>query len=321
LKSLDVKNDIYSGTWLEGERDGKFHVCYDGWLEMDCTYKQNIIIDYSFRDDDISFEQFDQIPFDIRKACLWTDSSSYSIYTFCIFTMLQFDQFPIVYDKWKVLIIYLQANTITAFAQAYILWQLWFSRPKIRDSLFCSGSGTDPTLYIAILIVFVTQKLSKFKDVRRDLYTVIFGRRFYSGDTQKIRNISTPGWCRAVAVIIALYEVAVWLSVLIIGAYYIITTSGVGSVVQAAVSISYITDIDSMAMMYLPLVLRSNTTTFYEVPKMSNSYSQFGLDRFEARRFLAFPWIFVFTIMVFFAFVYLSNCTTWIFQESVSLSN
>mmetsp|Transcript_2978 Transcript_2978/g.4560 ORF Transcript_2978/g.4560 Transcript_2978/m.4560 type:complete len:118 (-) Transcript_2978:268-621(-) len=64
--------------------------------------------------------------------------------------------------------------------------------------------------------------------------------RFVKTDSRLARRIS--------AVIIVLYELVIWIVVLLIGILYILTSVGAGNIVQAAVAISFINEIDNMAV-------------------------------------------------------------------------
>jgi hypothetical protein len=78
-----------------------------------------------------------------------------------------------------------------------------------------------------------------------------FGRRHLSGQAHFKELHKTGGLSRNLAALIVLYEIAIWVVVILVGILYILTTEEVGNIVQAAVAISSINDIDNMAVVII----------------------------------------------------------------------
>jgi hypothetical protein len=67
---------------------------------------------------------------------------------------------------------------------------------------------------------------------------------------------------------IVLYELAIWVFVLLIGIQYILTTESAGNIVQAAVAISYINEIDNMAVIILAGITKEIDTSQFRCRKL-----------------------------------------------------
>ena len=140
--------------------------------------------------------------------------------------------------------------------QGTILYNLWWSLPPLYQNNddspgFCSLDSRLIFLQTCIIGVFIVSLGTSFMEIHNEFVIVRSAKiRFGHHNTgeahfKKLLDDQLP---RFLALVIVLYEIAIWVIVLLVGILYILTTEGVGNIVQAAVAISYINDIDNMAV-------------------------------------------------------------------------
>jgi len=176
-----------------------------------------------------------------------------SVYGFALRNLLYPDALP-----WQTALD-LFPCIIVGGVQGIILYNLWQSLPPLYQSNddgstsgLCSLSSHSLFFQVCMIGVFFVSVLPALWEVITELIIVTASKiylyqdwkdgetRFVKTDSRLARRIS--------AVIIVLYELVIWIVVLLIGILYILTSVGAGNIVQAAVAISYINEIDNMAV-------------------------------------------------------------------------
>jgi hypothetical protein len=144
--------------------------------------------------------------------------------------------------------------------QGVILYNLWYSLPPVYlnnddfPSGLCSLGPRMLFFQTCIIGVFIVSVLPALYEALTEL-TIVWTAKIASQviNTGKLEFVSLSDGLvgRSLAFGVVLYELAIWVCVLLIGIQYILTTEGAGNIVQAAVAISYINEIDNMAVIIL----------------------------------------------------------------------
>ena len=143
----------------------------------------------------------------------------------------------------------------------------WCSR---RDSVYrdnddfpswlCSLGSRMLFFQTCIVGIFIVSVLPSLYEALTELTIVCTAKIFFyvGGDGKSgFEKLSDKLFGKSLAFGIVVYELAIWLFVLLIGIQYILTTEGAGDIVQAAVAISYINEIDNMAVIILASFTKS----------------------------------------------------------------
>jgi len=142
---------------------------------------------------------------------------------------------------------------VTWLAQGVLLYKIWIELPPAHDAPLCF---TSDFLLLAVLFVFLIGAIVPIQDAilemrvaynstERFRKTEIFGRPYYkyvklTGATD--RSILA----RALLFITIACEITIWISVVVVGCAYILSQQGAGSIVQGAVAITFINEVDQM---------------------------------------------------------------------------
>ena len=129
-------------------------------------------------------------------------------------------------------------------------------------------------LFMSCLIgVFFISLIPSLSEVTNEFYIIIFATNVVEHDNETgevHENVRQNSIIQIVlTTMVVLYELLIWVCVLMVGIVYILTTEGIGNIIQAAVAISFINEIDNMAVML-----------FADGGKRS------GLTKFECKRIL-----------------------------------
>jgi hypothetical protein len=190
-----------------------------------------------------------------------------------------------IFDHGDIL---LQIFTFIAIgsSQAIILYYLNESLPYFKDSSFCQNMH-QPLLLLCFIGVFLASLLPSLYDISIEIFTVLSSKRYTvrnndNKDNIDIIQIKIRFITKLLIAYIILYEFAIWVFVLIIGVRYILTTQGTGNIVQAAVAIVYINEIDNMAIFLYP-----EQHEIFDIPYFNNVVST-SRDRYEGH--IVTPW-------------------------------
>jgi hypothetical protein len=213
-----------------------------------------------------------------------------SIYGVIYFSLIWFvnDETLSVWNGFLLGCMLLPLLIVTSGVQAILLYYLWFSIPPLQDSSFCEKDQNNFLLLMAAEAVFLISlmpslhelflegqiftecKLTLLQDGRKDSYTVtsVSFRSFW-------------------IFLVYSFEVTVWISVLIIGSGYILTTEGVSNLVQATVAITFINEIDNMAIFLAGRYYWTILSRFYFI--LPNYYKMDDRKYVQYWSALAFP--------------------------------
>ena len=134
--------------------------------------------------------------------------------------------------------------------QGVLLYYLWNTRPQINDSKSCFCQS-EPILMIAALIAFFAFTLPSLDDILEEFYIVLHAKLKFSYNKDngrcQVRFMKCATFGRYYSILVIVWEIVVWIGVLIVGTLYIITSSTTGGIIQAIVAIVFINDIDNLA--------------------------------------------------------------------------
>ena len=143
---------------------------------------------------------------------------------------------------------------VIGFVQGYLIYKLLDGTPQLEDTDFCADENTR-FLFTCIIGVFLISMepglqsiFNEMKILRTSKIRFVvdqdYGQSFFA------KNQGTNLWSRFWIFLIILYELVVWMGVLIAGVKYILSIdpSDIGNVVQASVAIGFIDQIDDMAL-------------------------------------------------------------------------
>ena len=195
---------------------------------------------------------------------------------------------------------------VSGVVQGNILIYLWLSLPSLDNSALCHGNdvgGTAAFLLISIVVVFLASLSPSFQDSARDLKIAFFSKQYlnelerasynnYSSKKELINNwikttigaenptgviqIAENPFKHLLAITAAIYESIICLGVCIVGVYYIITTDGVGNIIQSAIAITFINEIACFTVLLLPNLRKTQfLAVHHNVPRRSTSQFQY----------------------------------------------
>ena len=149
--------------------------------------------------------------------------------------------------------------------QLTLLYNLWQDTPPIYEdeSAFCGADGTRQFFLLCIIAVFVTYMMPPLFEIADEWFIVRTANvKFsYLGGTALVKRLK-KGF-RWTAHLVVVYESLIWIAVFLDGIMYILTSKGVGNIVQAAVAIAFIMDIDNVAVFLFGLAAESNERSKY----------------------------------------------------------
>ena len=157
-----------------------------------------------------------------------------------------------ILDQLYVFFVIIPQLVVVAFVQFVILSELWSSLPSLRFSPFCQNWR--PKMDFAVVFAFVCSLLPSLNDLITDAKIAFRGRYLYVGG-KEYRLEGAFSWYRPVTSIlptfVVIYEAGVWVGVMVVGAYYTITSDMIGDIIQACVAIVFVNEIDNMAFWIL----------------------------------------------------------------------
>ena len=170
------------------------------------------------------------------------------------------DYFPDLFAKYTAFLLTVYPCVVVGGVQGVILYNLWYSLPPvyIDSDDFTSGlCSLGPrmlffqTCIIGVFIVSVLPSLFEALTELTIVRTAKINSNVFNDGELCFQKLSDGLLGISLAFGIVLYELAIWVCVLLIGIQYILTTEGAGNIVQAAVAISYINEIDNMAVIIM----------------------------------------------------------------------
>ena len=138
-------------------------------------------------------------------------------------------------------------------AQGVAVWYLWTSlSPVSQSSSICTNQ---PIFSISVIGIFILYLLAGLKDIIHEMKIVRYATEVFGYDENGKAYQEVVGNQTFIAILISFiiigYELLIWMSVLLIGIFYIFTSDGIGNIIQAAVAIAFINDVDNVAIYVL----------------------------------------------------------------------
>lgn len=136
---------------------------------------------------------------------------------------------------------------VSFFAQGGITWVLWYSLPSFEGSEFCPQSESNYFyLEIALLGLFYAAMIASFNDIFLEMRLIGAKRiAITRGETTLLIRIPFSYTIYARLLLVVMMELTVWVGVAIVGTKYILTAGQPSDLIQAAVAINFINDIDN----------------------------------------------------------------------------
>ena len=165
-------------------------------------------------------------------------------------------------------------------SQACTLWYLYQSLHKVvKTSSVCSNSVL---FSLSVIGIFLLYLLVGFKDIIHELKVLIYVTEVfdYDKDGKATRNSVSPTSTGArIGLLVVLYELLIFMCVLLIGILYIFTSEKIGDIVQAAVALAFINDVDNVAVSVIYPRKIIEYRRKYRVPNsyLSNDNEEAGL--------------------------------------------
>jgi hypothetical protein len=139
-----------------------------------------------------------------------------------------------------------------AGVQLTALYYLWQDTPAIDEdpTAFCGANAYRKLFLWCIICIFVTYMIPPLIELSDELIIVRTANvRFeYYRDTGKARMYRLDKGYQWLAYLIVLWEAFIWMCVFLDGIIYILTSTEAGDIIQAAVAICFIMDIDNVAV-------------------------------------------------------------------------
>ena len=226
--------------------DGGHEIAVD-FVERDLKEEEALLALRDERcDGTTSFERF--VPVNDWKSGRWVACGN-SLYGLFI-------RFVLSHHNKRIVLLLVPAVFLLGGAQGVILVNLWNSinYVSVAPSQFCSPV-TNELFLTAIIAVFLVSLIPALNDVINEFKIVASARLVFqvyspmAGEGRAVilrvqRNVFNVICC----MLVVCYEFIIWIGVLLIGIVYILTSQGAGNIVQAAVAISFINEIDNMVM-------------------------------------------------------------------------
>ena len=151
--------------------------------------------------------------------------------------------------------------------QLTMLYFLWRDTPAIYEdeTAFCAADGEQKFFLLCIMGVFVTYMIPPLIEIGDEWLIVRTANVafVYDKDTGEATVERLEKGFRWTAHLVVLYEFFIWMSVFLDGIMYILTSKGIGNIIQAAVAIAFIMDIDNVAVFLYGGAAEMNETTRY----------------------------------------------------------
>ena len=148
----------------------------------------------------------------------------------------------------------LQQAIAIGMVQGYILFWLWQSLPATYEADLCSTSNL--LFYVCIIGVFVTSLVPGLLVIYNEFRIIQSGTCYFKTyfSVASFGRLVRSKLGVALAYLVVLYELLIWAAVLLVGINYILSAETLGDLVQAAVAITFINELDDMAVfLYGPM--------------------------------------------------------------------
>jgi hypothetical protein len=133
--------------------------------------------------------------------------------------------------------------------QGYILFWLWNSLPATYEADLCTTHNL--LFYVSIISVFITSLIPGLLVIYNEFRIIQSGTVFFapnSSATASFTRLDRSKVGVSLAYCTVLYELLIWVAVLLVGINYILSAETLGDLVQAAVAITFINELDDMAV-------------------------------------------------------------------------
>ena len=204
----------------------------------------------------VEFEDF--VPYELRTEVEWV-SCNESIYGHAIAVLLcspqdileiEGKEDPYYIISWVELQAFINVIVVGG-VQAVILYYLWKDMPQLEDTKFCIEGTHNGLFFVCVLAVFLLSLMKSFWKIYESVQMLDSTHRF-GYDRETGEAYVSPVKVRFIryipAAFICTFEVVAWLVIFIVGTYSIISDESVVDTVVMTVSISFITELDTMAM-------------------------------------------------------------------------
>ena len=149
--------------------------------------------------------------------------------------------------------------------QGYILYWLWKSLPATYDVDLCT---TDNLLfYVCIIGVFLVSMVPDFLTIYNEYRIIRSGLHYYCPGDGTFNKFSRSTVGVILAYLILSYELLIWVSVVLVGINYILVSETLGDLVQAAVAITFINELDDMAAFLYGFIAEDIKDTYFRCDK------------------------------------------------------
>jgi hypothetical protein len=238
----------------------KKHQGDDAYIEKQLLLKEDE--NYSFQTDINDFLPDDML--DGKYLALGN-----SVYGVAMGAFLYEPNFNEICDILQLLFFLLIPIIAVGAVQLTALYFLWQDTPAIDEdpTAFCSANGDRKFFLLCIIGIFVTYMIPPLIELSDELIIVRTANvRFeYDNvhDTGKAMVLRLAKRFQWLACLIVLWEAFIWMCVFLDGIIYILTSTGAGDIIQAAVAICFIMDIDNVAVFLYGFAADDNETNRY----------------------------------------------------------
>jgi len=162
----------------------------------------------------------------------WCFRASIDNWDLTAFSMMMF------FVGWPTVMCFLMQGTLLGY--------LWNSLPDFSDRLNSGLCETDATFQLALIMSFLVYMHQPSCDLAFEMYVLIYGTRFHSLTDKTTRTITIRDNVLhlSFAWLCVLMEMAIFVCIVVVGCKYILTSSGASSLIQSALSIVFIAEID-----------------------------------------------------------------------------
>jgi hypothetical protein len=162
--------------------------------------------------------------------------------------------------------------------QKYILFWLFKSLPATYEADLCTTHNL--LFYVCIISVFITSLIPGLLVIHNEFRIIQSGTHCFSSGVTKtwFNRIVRSKVGVALAYCVVLYELLIWVAVLLVGLNYILAAETLGDLVQAAVAITFINELDDMAVFLYGFAAKTIELTYVRCSKpVLDPQASFGL--------------------------------------------
>jgi hypothetical protein len=169
----------------------------------------------------------------------------FSVYGIAIWSLLINIEFKSIFDLFLVFLLFGQQVFIIGGVQGYILYWLWKSLPASYDVDLCTTDNL--FFYVCIIGVFFISMIPDLFIICNEYRIIRSGLIYFQPLTGSFPKLFRDPVSVILAYLVLSYEFLVWIAVVLVGINYILVSETLGDLVQAAVAITFINELDDMA--------------------------------------------------------------------------